>query len=149
MTAPMQATVVAGRSAESGTAIGAATVVLSRSITITPQHPFRAKDLTLVASPAIGADWDADVTRSATLNSVVVTSIFFGDDLIWQSSAGVPAQAFDATGYLRSLLEGAKLSPGLSIVVNVNLSFTGDNAASVATGVVDVAITGEKPGKNC
>lgn len=112
----VQKTVVSGSATLSGAG--------NFSITITPQHAFEAQDFTM-----------AGTTGGAT-----VTSIFFGDNLIWQSNTGVPEDVFAANGYLRDVVKGAKLLPGLSIVVN---------GALAGAGTAYASFTGTKPAKTC
>ena len=107
-----------GMTAVSGTdtlaAAGAA------AVKIRLQHDFRAQDVTFTGSAA-GAK---------------VTSIFFGDRVVWSSSDGIDVSVFGSTSFLRGLLKGQSLRAGLDITVNGSLTGAGDFA---------VTIVGEKP----
>jgi hypothetical protein len=107
-----------GMTAVSGTdtlaAAGAA------SVKIRLQHDFRAQDVTFTGSAA----------------AAKVTSIFFGDRVVWSSSDGIDVSVFGSTSFLRGLLKGQSLRAGLDITVNGSLTGAGDFA---------VTIVGEKP----
>jgi hypothetical protein len=90
------------------------------SVKIRLQHDFRAQDVTFTGS-ASGAK---------------VTSIFFGDRVVWSSSDGIDVSVFGSTSFLRGLLKGQSLRAGLDITVNGSLGAAGDFA---------VTIVGEKP----
>ena len=92
----------------------------SAAVKIRLQHDFRAQDVTFTGSAA-GAK---------------VTSIFFGDRVVWSSSDGIDVSVFGSTSFLRGLLKGQSLRAGLDITVNGNLTGAGDFA---------VTIVGEKP----
>ncbi len=96
------------------TAAGAA------SVKIRLQHNFRAQDITFTGSAA-GAK---------------VTSIFFGDRVVWSSSDGIDVTVFSSTSFLRGLLKGQSLKAGLDITVNGTLTGAGDFA---------VTLVGQKP----
>jgi hypothetical protein len=107
-----------GMTAVSGTdTLGAAGAA---SVKIRLQHDFRAEDVTFTGS-ASGAK---------------VTSIFFGDRVVWSSSEGIDATVFGSTSLLRGLLRGQSLRAGLDITVNGSLTGAGDFA---------VTIIGQKP----
>jgi hypothetical protein len=89
-----------GMTAVSGTdTLGAAG---SAAVKIRLQHDFRAQDVTFTGSAA-GAK---------------VTSIFFGDRVVWSSSDGIDVSVFGSTSFLRGLLKGQSLRAGLDITVN-------------------------------
>lgn len=90
------------------------------SVKVRLQHDFRAQDVTFTGSAA-GAK---------------VTSIFFGDRVVWSSSDGIDVTVFGSTSLLRGLLKGQSLGAGLDITVNGNLTAAGDFA---------VTLIGEKP----
>ncbi len=92
----------------------------SAAVKIRLQHDFRAQDVTFTGSAA-GAK---------------VTSIFFGDRVVWSSSDGIDVSVFGSTSFLRGLLKGQSLRAGLDITVNGSLTGAGDFA---------VTIVGEKP----
>lgn len=99
---------------DSLTAAGAATVKVRL------QHDFRAQDITFTGS-ASGAK---------------VTSIFFGDRVVWSNSDGIDASVFASTGFLRGLLKGQSIRAGLDVIVSGNLPAAGDFA---------VTLIGQKP----
>ncbi len=90
------------------------------SVKIRLQHDFRAEDITFTGSAA-GAK---------------VTSIFFGDRVVWSSSDGIDVAVFGSTSFLRGLLKGQSLKAGLDITVNGTLTGAGDFA---------VTLIGKKP----
>ncbi len=90
------------------------------SVKIRLQHHFRAQDITFTGS-ATGAK---------------VTSIFFGDRVVWSSSDGIDVSVFGSTSFLRGLLKGQSLRAGLDITVNGSLTGAGDFA---------VTMIGQKP----
>jgi len=97
----------------------------SATVQVRLQHHFRAQDLTFTGS--------ADGAK--------VTSIFFGDRVVWSNSDGIDVGVFASNGFLRGLLKGQSLRAGLDITVNGTLSGAGDFA---------VALVGLKPtNKNC
>jgi len=90
------------------------------SVKIRLQHDFRAQDITFTGS-AGGAK---------------VTSIFFGDRVVWSTSDGIDVSVFASNSFLRGLLKGQSLRAGLDITVNGSLGGAGDFAAT---------LVGEKP----
>ena len=92
----------------------------SAAVKIRLQHNFRAQDITFTGSAA-GAK---------------VTSIFFGDRVVWSSSDGIDVTVFSSTSFLRGLLKGQSLKAGLDITVNGSLTGAGDFA---------VTLVGKKP----
>ena len=90
------------------------------SVKMRLQHDFRAQDVTFTGSAA-GAK---------------VTSIFFGDRVVWSSSDGIDVSVFGSTSFLRGLLKGQSLRAGLDTTVNGSLTGAGAFAAT---------IVGEKP----
>ena len=107
-----------GMTAVSGT--DTLTAAGAAAVKIRLQHDFRAQDVTFTGSAA-GAK---------------VTSIFFGDRVVWSSSDGIDVSVFGSTSFLRGLLKGQSLRAGLDITVNGSLTGAGDFA---------VTIVGEKP----
>ena len=104
---------------DSLTAAGAA------NVKVRLQHDFRAQDITFTGS-ASGAK---------------VTSIFFGDRVVWSNSDGIDASVFASTGFLRGLLKGQSIRAGLDVIVSGNLPAAGDFA---------VTLIGQKPvAPNC
>ncbi len=101
------------------TAAGAA------SVKVRLQHHFKAKDITFAGS----------------LSGAKVTSIFFGDRVVWSNSDGIDVSVFGSTSFLRGLLKGQSLRAGLDITVNGSLTGAGDFA---------VTLIGQKPtNSNC
>ena len=90
------------------------------SVKIRLQHDFRAQDVTFTGSAA-GAK---------------VSSIFFGDRVVWSNSDGIDVSVFSSSSFLRGLLKGQSLRAGLDITVNGTLTGAGDFA---------VTLIGEKP----
>jgi hypothetical protein len=90
------------------------------SVKMRLQHDFHAEDITFTGSAA-GAK---------------VTSIFFGDRVVWSSSDGIDVAVFGSTSFLRGLLKGQSLKGGLDITVNGTLTGPGDFA---------VTLVGKKP----
>ncbi len=84
------------------------------------QHHFRAQDITFTGSVA----------------GSKVTSIFFGDRVVWSNSDGIDTGVFASTGFLRGLLKGQSLRAGLDVVVNGTVPTTGD---------FSVTLVGQKP----
>ncbi len=89
-------------------------------VAIRLQHHFKAKDITFAGSP-VGTS---------------ITSIHFGDRLIFSDANGVDASVFGTQSFLRSLLEGQNLRAGLDITIAGELN---------AAGTLKVAVTGFKP----
>ena len=97
----------------------------SASIKVRLQHHFKAQDITFTGS----------------LAGAKVTSIFFGDRVVWSNSDGIDVSVFASTGFLRGLLKGQSLRAGLDITVNGSLTGAGDFA---------VTLIGQKPtNSNC
>lgn len=76
------------------------------------------------------------MTFTGSAAGAKVTSIFFGDRVVWSSSDGIDVSVFSSTSFLRGLLKGQSLRAGLDITVNGSLSGAGDFA---------VTLIGEKP----
>jgi hypothetical protein len=89
-------------------------------ISLRLQHHFKAKDITFAGSP-VGTS---------------ITSIHFGDRLIFSDANGVDASVFGTSSFLRNLLEGQNLRAGLDITIAGELA---------AAGTLKVAVTGFKP----
>ena len=101
------------------TAEGAATVKVRL------QHDFRAEDVTFTGS----------------LSGATVTSIFFGDRVVWSNSDGIDVSVFASNSFMRGLLRGQSLRAGLDITVNGNMP---------GAGSFSVTIIGKKPlGHRC
>ena len=84
------------------------------------QHDFLANDVTFDGSQA-GAQ---------------ISSIFYGDRLVWGSGTSVPITIFASNGFIRNLMNGQRLQAGLDIIVNGSLTAAGDLVAT---------FTGSKP----
>ena len=87
----------------------------SASVKVRLQHHFQARDITFTGS--------ADGAK--------VTSIFFGDRVVWSNSDGIDVGVFASTGFLRGLLKGQSLRAGLDITVNGSLTGAGDFAVTL------------------
>lgn len=92
----------------------------SVSVKVRLQHDFRARDITFT-----GSSEDA-----------LVTSIFFGDRVVWSNSDGIAVGVFSSSSFLRDFLKGQSLRAGLDITVNGEV---GDQ------GKFSVTLIGEKP----
>ena len=90
------------------------------TITIRPQHWFKAKDITFTGD-----------------TSAKIDTIFFGERPVWNNSSGVPVSVFSATGMLRGLLSGQKIRPGLDIVIK--------GTAGTASTTTTATVIGYKP----
>jgi hypothetical protein len=99
------------------------------SVKIRLQHDFRAQDITFTGSAA-GAK---------------VTSIFFGDRVVWSSSDGIDVAVFGSTSFLRGLLKGQSIRAGLDITVNgsspaLATSRSPSSAASPSTRAAELTV---------
>lgn len=90
------------------------------SVRIRLQHDFRADDVTFTGSSA----------------GALVTSIFFGDRVVWSAPDGIDVSVFASNGFLRGLLKGQSLSAGLDVTINGSLP---------DAGVFTATLTGKKP----
>jgi hypothetical protein len=111
-------TAVGGTDHVDDSAGGAATVKVRL------QHHFRALDVTFTGSVA-GAK---------------VTSIFFGDRVVWSNSDGIDTGVFASTGFLRGLLKGQSIRAGLDVIINGTVPTPGD---------FSVTLIGQKPIDRC
>lgn len=98
------------------------------TITITPQTWFLATDLIITTTVAAPTVLDA------------VTSIIFGDRLVWNDPVGVPITAFAAGSQLRGVLRGHIARPNSNILVATT-------ASAASTQIVTVF--GRKPRQRC
>ena len=96
--------------------LGAAT------LTIRPQFDFVAEDLTFAGS------------TGSTTGNWTITSINFGDRIIFSNATGVPLAVFAAGNFLRGLVKGAAIKAGLDISVNADLGGTAPVVAAQLTG---------------
>ena len=92
----------------------------SVSVKVRLQHDFRARDITFTGSS----------------DDALVTSIFFGDRVVWSNSDGIAVGVFSSSSFLRDFLKGQSLRAGLDITVNGEV---GDQ------GKFSVTLIGEKP----
>ena len=90
------------------------------TITIRPQHWFKAQDITFTGD-----------------SSAKIDTIFFGERPVWNNSSGVPVSVFSSTGMLRGLLSGQKIRPGLDIVIK--------GTAGTASSTTTATVIGYKP----
>ena len=100
------------------------------TITIRPQFDFVAEDLTFAGS------------TGSTNGIWTITSINFGDRIIFSNATGVPLAVFAAGNFLRGLVKGAAIKAGLDISVNAALGGT----APVALAQLTATFTGLKRG---
>ncbi|MFT5686104.1 MAG: hypothetical protein ACI8RZ_007059 [Myxococcota bacterium] len=114
---PAQKTILSGSA--TSTAIGAVT------ITIIPGHKFKANDIVFNGSSS----------------NATVTSITFGDNLIWNNASGIDVSVLSTTSFIRGLIQGAKAVPGVPIVINGTIA--------VANDTLKAALFGTKPGRPC
>jgi len=96
----------------------------ANTVTIRPQFDFVAEDMTFAGS--VGA-W-------------TITSVQFGDRIVFSNTNGVPIAVFAANNFVRGLVKGAAIAAGLDIQVNGNL------AASTTTSQLIATLTGLKRG---
>lgn len=92
----------------------------SVQVQIRLQHDFLAQDVTFDGSTA----------------GSTVSSIFFGDRLVWGAQAPVPVTIFAVNGFIRNFVNGQRLTAGLDIVVNGVLP---------GAGTLIATFTGAKP----
>lgn len=90
------------------------------SIRVRLQHDFRAEDITFTGS-----------SPGAT-----VTSIFFGDRVVWSASDGIDVSVFASNGFLRGLLKGQSIGAGLDVTIS---------GALPDAGIFSATLTGKKP----
>lgn len=109
---------------------GAATLPFSMAIRL--QHDFKAEDLKVTVATTAG-------TATGT-----ITSVFFGDRLIFSDPNGVDASLFGATAFTRDLMKGQNLGGGRDILVAGNLT-----ASAASTVTARAAFIGEKPAPKC
>ena len=88
------ATAVSGEARAAGTGATSAWIRL--------QHDFRA----------------SDITFTGTSPGATITSLYFGDRLVWSNPDGIPVDVLTATGVLRGLVEGQRIAAGLDVVAN-------------------------------
>ena len=91
------------------------------TVTIVPAHWFRGKDIAFNGSSA-GAE---------------VTTIMFGDQLIWNTSDGLDVSAISTNSFIRGLIRGALARPGVPITIHGTIASGGD--------VLKVGLFGQKP----
>jgi hypothetical protein len=109
------------------TAVGGVDTVTEEgaaTVKIRLQHHFRAEDVTFTGS----------------LSGATVTSIFFGDRVVWSNSDGIDVSVFASNSFMRGLLRGQSLRAGLDITVNGNMP---------GAGSFSVTIIGKKPLGRC
>ena len=90
------------------------------SVKVRLQHDFRARDITFNGSS----------------DGAKVTSIFFGDRVVWSNSDGIAVSVFSSNSNLRDFLKGQSLRAGLDITVNGEVGDAGQFA---------VTLIGDKP----
>jgi hypothetical protein len=100
------------------TAVGGVSTVSeagAATVKIRLQHDFKASDVTFTGS-ASGA---------------TVTSIFFGDRVVWSNSDGIDVSVFASNSFMRGLLRGQTLRAGLDIIVNGNMPGSGNFSTTI------------------
>lgn len=99
----------------------------SASVEFRLQHDFIAQDLTL----------------SGSTSGAVVTTVMFGDKVVFSNPDGVPAEVLGTSSFIRDLVKGQKLRAGLDIIVSGSVASPNDTFR--------VTITGFKPDgrRNC
>ena len=113
-------------------AVFAGAGIASFSMAIRLQHDFKAEDLKVTVSTTAG-------TATGT-----ITSVFFGDRLIFSDPNGVDASLFGATAFTKDLVKGQNLGGGRDILVAGNLE-----ASAAATVTTRAAFIGQKPAPKC
>lgn len=93
------------------------------AVIVTPSHYFVADDIAFNGS-----------STGAT-----VTSIIFGDDLVWNNADGIDVSALSSNSFIRGLVKGARGRPGVPITINGTIAADGDS--------LKVVLYGKKPGK--
>ena len=78
----------------------------------------------------------SDVTFTGSASGATVTSIFFGDRVVWSNSDGIDVGVFASNSFMRGLLKGQSLRAGLDFTVNGSTAGAGDFSAT---------LIGEKP----
>ncbi len=119
----VQKTILVGEAKSPGATGGSATA------TIRPQFDFVAEDLTFAGS------------TGSTDGVWTISSINFGDRIIFSNSTGVPLAVFAAGNFLRGLVKGAAIKAGLDISVNADVA-----GATTVLAVLTCTFTGLKRG---
>lgn len=97
----------------------------SASLSFRLQHHFLAEDITAIGSTA-GAR---------------ITSIMFGDRVIWSVPGGAPVELFAVNGMVRKFLDNQRIPAGLDITVAGTVATAGDT--------LSITLVGRKPLNNC
>lgn len=82
-----------------------------------------------------------DIVFNGSATDAKVTSIIFGDKLIWNNAKGLDVSIFSSSSFIRGLVKGAKLRAGQIISINGSVANDGDTFAA--------AIIGLKPASTC
>lgn len=83
-------------------------------------------------------DFDCDDFSASGTAGVVINSIQFGDQIIWQANVGgIGVENFDAAGGNRGFLRGRKIGVGSTVTITAT--------AGLAADTLSVAIKGKKP----
>jgi len=96
----------------------------AQTVTVRPQFDFVSEDMTFTGS--VG-NW-------------TITSIQFGDRIVFSNATGVPVAIFATVSFVRGLVKGAAIAAGLDIQVAANI------AASTTTTQLIATLTGLKRG---
>ncbi len=97
----------------------------SASLSFRLQHHFLAEDITAIGSTA-GAR---------------ITSIMFGDRVIWSVPGGAPVELFAVNGMVRKFLDNQRIPAGLDITIAGTVATAGDT--------LSITLVGRKPLNNC
>ncbi len=82
-----------------------------------------------------------DIVFNGSSSDAKVTSIIFGDKLIWNNAKGLDVSIFSSSSFIRGLVKGAKLRAGQIISINGSVANDGDTFSA--------AIIGLKPASTC
>ena len=106
------------------------------TIVIRPQFDFVAEDMSFTGSV------NGQGAAAAAIGAWSVTTIQFGDRIIFSNPVGVPIAIFVVGGFMRGLVKGAAIAAGLDILITANLT----NANASTPGQLIATFTGLKRG---
>lgn len=127
----MIATLLAGANTPAESIAAGATETFSGTITIRPQFDFIARDASLNCTATIGVAGSAGT--NLTLSSLGVTSVMFGDRVMWQNTTPIPLAVITATGFVRNLLRAGRIQGGLDITVTIEQTVASTDAGAQST----------------
>ena len=103
-----------------------------------------ADSIAVTAPDLLGSAQPVRIYRARRTGAPVagakVTSIFFGDRVVWSNSDGIDTGVFASTGFLRGLLKGQSIRAGLDVIINGTVPTPGD---------FSVTLIGQKPIDRC